>query len=121
MPYITLRICVLLELFPKEAQFERGPGEGPTEEVREEEKIRKIASYVMVILCVFMFCRAEAATINVTNVTELQNALSTAQSNGEDDTIILAPGIYTLSSKLEYQPTVDLIGFNRVKVIWKKG
>ena len=55
--------------------------------------MRKIASYVMVILSVFMFCRAEAATINVTNVTELQNALSTAQSNGEDDTMILAPGI----------------------------
>ena len=112
---------MLLELFPKEAQFERCPGEGPTVEIKKEGKVRKIASYVMVILCVFMFCRAEAATINMTNVTELQNALSTAHSNGEDDTMILAPGIYTLSSKLEYQPAVDLIGFNRVKVIWEKG
>ena len=59
----------------KEAQFERGPGEGSTVEIKKEGKMRKIASYLMVVLCVFMFSRAEAAVFNVTNVAELQNAL----------------------------------------------
>ena len=48
----------------------------------------------MVVLCFFMFSRAEAAVFNVTNVAELQNALIIAQSNGQDDTINLAPGTY---------------------------
>jgi hypothetical protein len=97
---------VVLELLSKEAQSECGPGvfEGPAEEIQKEGKMRKIASYVMVVLCFFMFSRAEAAVFNVTNIAELQNALIIAKSNGQDDTINLAPGTYTLSSGLEYQP-----------------
>ena len=35
-----------------------------------------------------------AAEFHVTNATEFQNALTAAQSNGQDDTIYLAAGIY---------------------------
>ena len=66
--------------------------------------MRKIASYAVFVLCFFIFCNAEAAIFDVTNVTELQSALTTAQSNGQEDTINLAPGTYTLSSRLDYLP-----------------
>jgi hypothetical protein len=36
-----------------------------------------------------MFSIAEAAVFNVTNVTQLQDALTAAQSNRQDDTITL--------------------------------
>ena len=38
LPYITLRVCVVAKLLPKEAQFERGPEKGPTMEIQKEEK-----------------------------------------------------------------------------------
>jgi len=44
----------------------------------------------------------DGGTFNVSTVTELQNALSAAQSNGEDDVINIAAGIYNLSSPLQY-------------------
>ena len=37
---------------------------------------------------------APAANFTVTNTTEFQNALTTAQSNGESDTITVAAGLY---------------------------
>ena len=64
----------------------------------------KIISYAVVVLCFFTFCSAEAAIFGVANVTELQSALTTAQSNAQDDTINLAPGTYSFSSRLDYFP-----------------
>ena len=46
-------------------------------------------------LLVFSFDGVHAAEFHVTNATELQNALTTAQSNGQDDTIYLAAGVYS--------------------------
>ncbi|HKY63915.1 MAG TPA: choice-of-anchor Q domain-containing protein [bacterium] len=43
-----------------------------------------------------------AATFDVTNGAELEAALATAQSNGEGDTINLAPGLYTSGSGFSY-------------------
>ena len=66
--------------------------------------MKKIIGYAIVVLCFFMFGSAEAAVFDVTNVTELQSALTAAQSNGQDDTINLAAGTYTVSSRLDYIP-----------------
>ena len=38
-----------------------------------------------------------SATFNVSSVTQFQNALTTAQQNGQDDTIIVAAGTYDVS------------------------
>ena len=42
-----------------------------------------------------IFGRVYAAEFHVTNATGLQNALTTAQNNGQDDTIYLAAGVYS--------------------------
>jgi len=42
-----------------------------------------------------IFGRVYAAEFHVTNATELQNALTAAQNNGQDDTIYLAAGVYS--------------------------
>jgi hypothetical protein len=44
----------------------------------------------------------QGATFNVTTVTEFQNALTTAENNGEDDIINVAAGTYTLSTALAF-------------------
>jgi len=54
--------------------------------------MRKLFVFSLAVL--IMASGAEAAVFNVTNVTEFQNALTIAQSNGEDDTINLAAGTY---------------------------
>lgn len=43
-----------------------------------------------------------AAVFNVTNVTQFQTALTTAQANGEGDTIIVAIGAYNVATTLTY-------------------
>lgn len=43
-----------------------------------------------------------AAVFNVTNVTEFQTALNTAQANGESDTISVAVGVYNVATTLTY-------------------
>ena len=79
--------------------------EGPTEEIQaiggKDEKDNWVCDCCPLFLHV---CSAEAAIFDVTNVTELQNALTAAQSNGQDDTINLAAGTYTVSSRLDYIP-----------------
>jgi hypothetical protein len=45
-----------------------------------------------------------AATFNVDTPANFQTALTTAQSNGEDDTIQVASGTYTISAVLGYLP-----------------
>jgi len=65
---------------------------------------------------IFMGCMAfslpisgHAATFNVTNATELQTALTTAQDNNEGDTIILAAGNYaTGGTTFTYFPDLTL-------------
>ena len=42
------------------------------------------------------------AVFNVTTVQEFQNALTTAQANGQDDIINVSPGLYTPASTLTY-------------------
>lgn len=67
--------------------------------------MRKIGAGAMLVVWVVALCvTAEAAIFDVATVLELQNALITAQANGEDDTINLAPGIYRLVSTLTYTP-----------------
>jgi len=48
---------------------------------------------------------ADAATFNVSNGAQLQSALDTAQSNGQADTIILAPGNYDASGATFIYPS----------------
>ena len=45
---------------------------------------------------------ASAATFNVSDPAEFQNALTTAQNNGEPDTINVAAGFYNIASTLTY-------------------
>jgi len=47
----------------------------------------------------------QSATFNVSNPSELQTALSTTESNGEDDIIILANGTYNITSTLNFYST----------------
>jgi len=56
-----------------------------------------------------------AATFNVTDSTGFQNALNTAGSNGEDNTINLAAGTYSSSSGFTYSATrhtLNIVGAN---------
>lgn len=46
-----------------------------------------------------------AAVFNVTDVSSLQSALTTASANGEDDIITVAAGLYTPAAPLEYHAT----------------
>jgi hypothetical protein len=48
-----------------------------------------------------------AATFNVSDVSQFQSALTIASSNGEDDTINVAAGTYTITSTLTYTSTGD--------------
>lgn len=48
----------------------------------------------------------QAAVFNVTDVTQLQNTLTTAGSNSEDDNINIAAGTYTVMSTLTYTAAV---------------
>jgi hypothetical protein len=62
---------------------------------------------IILIIGLFFFLTAgaiEAAVFNVTTPTEFQNALNTAASNGEGDTIQVAAGTYTPSATLTYTP-----------------
>jgi hypothetical protein len=47
------------------------------------------------------------AVFNVTNPTELQNALNRAKNNGQDDTINVAAGIYNITTTLTYDASID--------------
>jgi|Deesub1362A_J573_1020465.scaffolds.fasta_scaffold00134_2 hypothetical protein len=58
------------------------------------------------VLCCLAFVftgYSEGAIFNVSNPVEFQNALTTAQSNGEDDVINVAPGTYNLTATLTYE------------------
>ena len=62
---------------------------------------------ILLITGLFFFLMAgsiEAAVFPVTTSTEFQNALNTAASNGEGDTIQVAAGTYTPSATFNYNP-----------------
>ena len=69
-----------------------------------------------VILLAGLVSEARAATFCVDSVAELEAALSTAQSNNQDDNIYVAVGTYALTSELSYTAapaeffTVNIIG-----------
>ncbi len=61
--------------------------------------------YIFTILLLLVFGLvpyAEAADFYVSTPDEFQNALTEAQSNGEDDTIYVAPGTYNITETLTY-------------------
>ena len=67
--------------------------------------MNRLPSIVLVIaLAALPIHSSRAAEFTVTTVTELQNALNTAASNGEDDTITVASGTYNVTSVLYYGP-----------------
>lgn len=58
-----------------------------------------------------------AATFSVSTVSQLETALATAESNGEDDTINIAAGTYNLTASLSY----DAQNFNEKQAIALQG
>jgi hypothetical protein len=71
------------------------------------KKILWVASLIL-ILNVY---NGRAAVFTVSSVNELQNAISSASSNGENDTINIEPGTYNIATALTYISTAitDLI------------
>jgi hypothetical protein len=66
-------------------------------------KIICITFLIMIFIVVFILSTTGyGAVFNVTNPTEFKNALNTAKSNGEDDTINLSAGIYNVTTTLLY-------------------
>lgn len=69
----------------------------------------KISSLVVVLVAAFLAASfgqvksGRAAVFNVSNVSQLRQALSVAQANGENDTIYLAPGTYLVTESLTYE------------------
>ena len=55
-------------------------------------------SLLICLLILGIMPMAGAATFNVSNPTEFQNALTAAAANNENDTIIVVAGTYTISS-----------------------
>ncbi len=63
----------------------------------------KIKFYIIFVCSFFIIInKLNAAVFNVSNVSEFQNALNTAASNGEDDVINVASGTYTLTATLTF-------------------
>ena len=57
--------------------------------------MKRVLLVGLFIFGLFLSQVVKAATFNVTNATDFQTALTTAQSNGENDTINLAAGTYS--------------------------
>lgn len=81
------------------------PGSGR----RGGRQMRRKTSWVVLV---FIFSTALyfdgvvlGATFNVSNPSDFQTALTTAQGNNEDDVINVAPGTYSITSTLTYQTT----------------
>jgi hypothetical protein len=75
---------------------------------------------VSTLAAVVTIGKADAATVNVDTVGELQSAVDEANSIGGDTTILIADGTYTLGGTLQIRaPGISLIGASgdRTKVI----
>ena len=66
--------------------------------------MKKLFSLIFVTLVLALACNTYAAVFNVNNAAQFQTALTTAQSNTQDDTINVATGTYTLAATLTYAP-----------------
>ena len=65
----------------------------------------RITVGMLILLATFISIQISFANyFNVSTIEELKNALIESASNGEDDTIHLAPGTYELNSTLKYFP-----------------
>jgi hypothetical protein len=67
--------------------------------------MKRVLFYAAVLLAVAMPFSAGADVFTVTTAPEFQTALTDAQSNGQDDTINVAAGTYTLAATLTYNPS----------------
>ena len=67
--------------------------------------MKKLFSLIFVTLVLALAWNTQAAVFPVNNVAQFQTALTDAQSNGDDDTIIVAADTYDVTSTLEYLPT----------------
>ncbi len=59
-------------------------------------------SRLVLSLMLFASSAASAATFCVSTPTEFQTALTTAQSNGQNDVILVEPGAYVVNAPLDY-------------------
>ena len=59
--------------------------------------------FLVFLVVLFITNVALGEIFNVTNLEEFQSALTTAESNGEDDTINVAAGTYNITSTLTYK------------------
>jgi hypothetical protein len=64
--------------------------------------MKKVLPLILVTLVLALAGNTYAALFNVINVAQFQTALTTAQSNTQDDTINVAAGTYTLVASLTY-------------------
>jgi hypothetical protein len=60
-------------------------------------------TFILLLCTMYFLTRANAADLYVTNVTELYNAFDTAADNDQDDVIHIAPGVYDLTSTVNYK------------------
>lgn len=63
--------------------------------------MKRVVLFFTIVILLFSV-QSFAATFNVSDVSGLSSALSTAASNGEDDTINIAAGTYDISTPLSY-------------------
>lgn len=66
-----------------------------------------IALLLTILQSAMPLAQAEAATFSASTVAEIETALTTSASNGEDDTINIVAGTYTVGSPLSYDSTED--------------
>ncbi len=66
-----------------------------------------ILGVVIFVVYFVLSATVYGAVFNVANSTEFQNALIIAKSNGEDDTINVAAGIYNITTTLTYDASID--------------
>lgn len=72
---------------------------------------------VTILLFLLLPSYLHAVTISVSTVSQLETALATAENNGEDDTINIAAGTYSLTATLSY----DTQRFNEKQAIVLQG
>lgn len=73
-----------------------------------KSELQKLVWFIVLIaVLVSVSLKASAATINVTNTSGFQAALTASQGNGEDDTINVSAGTYNISATLTYSSAED--------------
>jgi len=74
---------------------------------------KKLLGLACLVVIFLLATNLQAATFNVTTSVGFQTALSTAQANGQDDTINVAAGTYNIGSTLIYE-TAENFGLTLV-------